>query len=138
MKFYDSYEAERLRKLIAHKESYLQTLQGDKAKAAYQITQAEIMFLKTQILPIVLNNTSLIHSEFGNYTVKCFDVALNYKLNGLLIYQPLELQFSEHPKIGVCNPMANMGTQKPGAVEVFIDTYEGVKADCINLNSLIS
>jgi hypothetical protein len=137
-RFYDSYEAERLRKLIAHKETYLQTLQGDKAKVAYQLTQREIMLLRNDILPLVLMNSNIVHSEFAKYAVKCFDTASIHKLNGVLIYQPLELHFTDKPRIGICNPMANMGTEKPGVVEVFIDNYEGVEAQCINLNSLIS
>lgn len=137
-RFYDSYEAERLRKLIAHKEAYLQTLSGDKSKAAYQLTQREILFLKNEILPIVLNCSNILHSEFSKYSTKCFDTALTYGCNGLLIYQLIESRFDVQPRIGICNSLANLGTQTPGAVEVFIDTYNGIEASCINLNPLLS
>jgi len=124
MKYFDSYEAERLRKLIAHKETYLQTLQSDKSKAAYQLTQREIMLLKNEILPIVLNNTSVIHSEFVKYSVKCFDSALSANCNGLLIYQPINEDYTDRPIIGIVNPRANQRFGTPGAMEIYIDNVD--------------
>lgn len=124
MKFFDSYEAERLRKLIAHKESYLQALQGDKSKPAYQLTQREIMFLKNDLLPIVLNQTVIIHSEFVKYAVKCFDSALMQNCNGLLMYQPINENYIDRPIIGIVNPRANQRFGTFGAMEIYIDNMD--------------
>lgn len=125
MKYFDSYEAERLRKLIAHKETYLQTISGDKSKTAYQLTQREIMFLKNDLLPIILNNTSVIHSEFTKYAIKCFDAALSAKCNGLLMYQPINEDYTNKPIIGIVNPRMNQRFGTLGAMEIYIDNMDG-------------
>lgn len=135
MKHFDSYEVERLRKLITHKETYLQTLQGDKSKAAYQLTQREIMFLKNEILPIVLNNTSIIHSEFTKYAVKCMDAALSAKCNALLMYQPIEENYINKPIIGIVNPRTNQRFGTFGAMEISITNMDanGCSVEPFNL-----
>jgi hypothetical protein len=138
MKFFDSYEAERLRKLIAHKETYLQSISGDKSKAAYQLTQREIMLLKTELLPIILNNTSVIHSEFVKYAVKCFDAALTANCNGLLMYQPIQEQYNEQPLIGIVNPRANQRFGTFGAMEIYIDNMDANGTNVKPFNLLLS
>ncbi len=134
-KYFDSYEAERLRKLITHKETYLQTLQGDKSKTSYVLTQREIMLLKTEILPIVLNNTSVIHSEFVKYAVRCYDSALSFNCSGLLMYQPIQEHYIDRPIIGIVNPRQYQKFGTFGAMEIFIDNMDanGVKVQPFNL-----
>ncbi len=123
-KYFDSYEAERLRKLIANKETYLKTLTGENSKTAYQFTQKEIMFFKNELLPVILNNTSVIHSEFVKYAVKCFDSALSANCNGLLLYQPIQEQYIDRPTIGIVNPRANQRFGTFGAMEIYIDNMD--------------
>jgi len=119
--FYDSTEAEHMRKLIANKESYIQTLLAANNKVAYQIVQAEIMFLKNDIFPIVLTKTNYKHDEFSKFAVKCFDTSLLHKCNGLLIYQPIDENYIDRPKIGFVNPRANQQFGTVGAMEVFVE-----------------
>jgi len=92
------------------------------------------MLLETDILPIVLNNTNVIHSKLGRYTTKCFDLALTHRCNGLLIYQLIELLYNEQPIIGICNPMANSPFRTPGAIETYIDNMYGHEAKPMSLN----
>jgi len=122
---YESYEVERLRKLIADKEKYLNTLAATEKKIAYQMTQREIMFLKNDILPIIMNDTSIFHSEFTKYASKCLDAAFKFKCNGLIFYEPLYDQYKDYPIIGVANPRQNQKFGTPGAIEIFIDNMDG-------------
>jgi len=138
IKYFDSYEVERLRKLITHKGAYLQSLQGDKSKASYQLTQREIMFLKNDILPIVLNNTSVIHSEFVKYAITCFDSALQHHCNGLLFYQPIDENYIDRPIIGIVNPRANQRFGTFGAMEIYIDNMDGNVASVKPFNLILS
>jgi hypothetical protein len=138
IKYFDSYEVERLRKLIVHKETYLQTLQCDKSKAAYQLTQREIMFLKNDILPIVLNNTSVIHSEFVKYIIRCYDSALTNKCNGMLVYIPIDENYIDRPIIGIVNPRANQTFGSFGAMEIYVDNMDGNSAKVKPFNLILS
>lgn len=136
MKYYDSPEATALRKLIDSKKRYLATI---KVEYVYQQIQKEIMFLEKDILPIVLNNTSVVHSEFTKYVVNAFDLALIHRCNALLIYHPIELQYKEQPIVGICNMMANRPFRTPGATEVYINSMDGygVKPMPLNLNAFM-
>jgi hypothetical protein len=93
------------------------------------------MFLKNDLLPIVLNNTSVIHSEFVKYAVKCFDSALQHRCNGLLLYQPIDEQYIDRPIIGIVNPRANQRFGTFGAMEIYIDNMDanGAKVKPFNL-----
>ena len=135
MKYFDSPEAIALRKLIDSKKKYLSTIIGE---YQYQQLQKEILLLENQILPIVLNNTNIIHSEFVKYSVKAIDAAITHKLNGLIIFQKLIETYDHHPRFGVMNSKANLHHDNPNRIEVFIDTYNGIEAQCINLNPFIS
>lgn len=133
MKFYDSPEVEKLKKLIADKKQYLNKL--DNNKFAYQQTQKEIMFLENDILPLVFINSNLAHSEFVKYAVKCFDSALFQKCNGLLMYQPIDEHYIDRPIIGIVNPRTNQQFGTFGAMEIYIDNMDanGAKVKPINL-----
>lgn len=137
-KHIDSYEAERLRKLIIHKENYLvKLLETDKNNSAAQITQREIMFLKNDILPIVLNNTCIVHNEFVKRCVRCIDSAISIKCNGLIIYQPIDENYTVNPIIGISNKRANQKAGTYGAMEIYIDNMDGNGAKVSPINLLI-
>jgi hypothetical protein len=134
MKHFDSPEAIALRRLIDSKKKYLATIT---IEYQYQLLQKEILMLENQILPIVFCNTNIIHSEFVKYAVKALDVAITQKMNGLIIYQQLVEPNNEHPRFGVVNSKANLHHDNPNRIEVFIDYYKDVEAQCINLNPFI-
>ena len=121
MMYVDSFEAERLKKLIQNKKQFLQKLTGK----AYQHLQAEIMFLENVILPIILRNTNIIHSEFAKYTVICFETALKYKCNGVLFYVPINENYEDRPIIGIANERQLLPFGTFGAVEIMIINMDG-------------
>lgn len=133
IKFFDSPEAEKLKKLILDKKLYLSKL--DNNKFAYQQTQKEIIFLEKEILPVVLYDTNVIHSEFGKYAVRGFETALQYKCNGLIIYQPIDENYTDSPIVGILNnrQLNRFGTF--GAIELDIINMDGngAKVRPINL-----
>ena len=138
VKYWDSTEVTALRKMIAEKKTYLLTLTN---KFAYQKLQAEIMFLERDVLPMVLNYTSVLHSEFAKYAIKCFDLSISKGMNALVIYQPIELQYKDSPMIGVFNLMnqVNNGYEQNGTMEISFDNMDGfgIPPQCIDLNILL-
>ena len=103
----DSYEVEKLRKLIENKKSYLKTIQGNNKAFAFQSIQNEIMFLQNEVMPILLRETSILHYEFMKYATRCLDKAIQQKFNGLLLYQSLYDDYEEQPIIGIANERQN-------------------------------
>lgn len=131
----DSLEVIKLKKLIASKEKYLATIPADK-EYAFQIMQNEILFLKNEVLPILLKNTSINHQNFVNYAVSKYDKAISCKANGLLIYYPIDENYTDSPIIGIANVRANQKFGTFGSMEVFIDNMDGngCKVTPLNLN----
>lgn len=132
MKYYDSYIVEEVRKMISDKKLYLSKLEN---KFAFQQVQKEIMTLERGVLPELLYKTSVLHSEFANHCVSCYDSALNHRCNGLLIYQPIDENYTDIPIIGIVNPRANQRYGTFGAMEIYIDNVDGngAKVKPINL-----
>jgi len=91
----DSYETEELIKLIDKKKDYLLKIENPQ-QAKY--LQKEIMFLKNNILPILMRETQILHAEVANWVVKCLDETYKSKYaeiyNGVVFY----LHFSDEPK----------------------------------------
>lgn len=123
IKFFDSPEAEKLKKLISDKKLYLSKL--DNNKFAYQQTQKEIIFLEKEILPVVLYDTNIIHSEVARYAAKALEAAFQYRCNGLLVYFPIDDKYDDRPIVGVANPRSLMPFRTPGSMEISIDSMDG-------------
>ena len=130
-KYIDSFEVEALKKLIASKEQYLQKTTGN----TYQIIQREIMFLKNDLLPIIQRNTNILHSEFGKYAIRGYETALQYKCNGLIIYQPIDENYIDSPIVGILNNRQLNRFGAFGAIELDIINMDGngAKVRPINL-----
>ncbi len=73
----------------------------------YRILQREIFILENDILPIVLRNTNVLHSEVASYFMRTFDKAIEKKYNGFLYYQPINENFTDEIKIAVANSSIN-------------------------------
>jgi len=133
MKNFDSQEAETLKKLILDKKLFLSTLNN---KYAFQRTQKEILFLEKEILPIIINNTSILNYETSNYVAKMLDIALQFHCNGLIIYFPLDEKYDEKPILGVANPFyfAANGTPNALNIEVSIQNRDGYDAPVQPIN----
>ena len=138
VKYWDSSEVTTLRKMIAEKKTYLLTLTN---KFAYQKLQYEIMFLERDMLPMALNYTSVLHSEFAKYAIKCFDLSISKGMNAMALYQPIELQYKDAPLIGIFNLMSqvNNGYEQNGTMELYLDNMDGfgIAPQCIDLNILL-
>ena len=135
MSNYDSIEVMKLRKLIAGKEKYLSTIAPEK-EYVFQLMQNEILFLKNEVLPVLLKNTSIQHQNFINYTVSKYDKAIDLKANGILIYYPIDENYTDNPLIGIANPRANQEYGTFGAIEIYVDNMDGngAKVKPLNLN----
>ena len=135
MSNYDSLEVMKLKKLIAGKEKYLSTISPDK-EYAFQMMQNEILFLKNDVLPVLLKNTSIQHQSFVNYAVSKYDKAIGFKANGILIYYPIDENYTDSPIVGIANLRANQNFGTFGAMEIYIDNMDGngVKVKPLNLN----
>lgn len=131
----ESLEVMKLKKLIAGKEKYLLTI--DKSKEfAFQMMQNEILFLKNDVMPILLKSTSIAHQNFVNYAVSKFDKAIEIKANGILMYYPIDENYTDSPRIGIANMRANQKFGTFGAIEIYVDNMDGngAKVQPLNLN----
>jgi hypothetical protein len=135
MIFHDSHEALALRKMIDNKKKFLVSI---KSEFSFQQIQKEILFLENEVLPIVLSSTNIIHSEFCNYAILSLDTALKCRCNGLLMYQPIEENYTDRPIIGVVNKRANQTFGTFGAMDIFIDNMDGMGAKVQPLNLIIN
>ena len=131
----DSIEVMKLKKLIASKENYLNKIDIEK-KYSFQMLQNEILFLKNEVLPILLKNTSIEHQSFINYSISKYEKAIELKANGILIYYPIDENYTETPRIGIANIRANQKFGTLGAMEIYVDNMDGngCKVTPINLN----
>lgn len=119
MKYFDSTEAEKLKRLITEKKNYLQQTTS---KYAFQKIQSEIILLEKDILPIIMSNTMIIHSEVSKYCVRALEAALNFNPTGLLIYIPINENYVDNPLVCVANSRANLNHGTPGAMEFYIES----------------
>ena len=97
---FESREVLWLRNEIERNKKYLATCTN---KAQFQSIQAKTMYLKNEILPIVLNNTMIVHSEVQKYVMRAFDVAVQYNCNSLLLYLPINEEYTDKPIVGIAN-----------------------------------
>ncbi len=99
--FIDSFESEKLQKLIADKKEYLSKQKNDFARKKLQ---EEIMFLENSVLPIVLNETTILFSEANKYLTEKLRQAIDMRCDALLLLVPLRQDIPERYVIGVANP----------------------------------
>jgi len=99
----DSFETEKLVKLIDAEKKSLDFFTKQNNKWAAQKVQNKIMFLQNEILPIVLKNTTTTFYDIGKYAILCYNEAVKRKCNGVFIYLPISNEYNEQPKIAVAN-----------------------------------
>ena len=91
----ESFEVKRLRKLIEGKKAYLQKIDKDKPHAKF--LQDEILLLEKDILPLVLEKTTIFHNEISKNVNSILDKvsASNVagRVNGVLIYYHFNSDF---------------------------------------------
>lgn len=97
----DSWESEKLKKLIDKK---LKDFERPKPDFAQKELQQEILFLRNEILPIVLSETTLLFSEITrDITGKIHD-AINAGANIAVVIIPLTDSYDETIKVATVNP----------------------------------
>ena len=129
----DGRDADRLRELIVRKEKYLEKI-TDKNSFSFKATQAEILFLKNDILPIIVKNSSILHGELVKSVVNFYDKAIALKCNGLLLYQPIDENYTDRPVVGVANFRQSQKFGEFGNIEIFVDNMDGMGAKVKPIN----
>ena len=125
MTIHDSFESEELKKMIERKKQFFKK-QTNKTTAQY--LQKEILFLQNEILPVVLNNTTIVHNEMAKYVIRCYETALKYNCNALLTYLPITDEYKERPIIGIAN-CRDLPFETPGAMQIYCDKIEILNMD---------
>jgi len=99
----ESYESEKLNKLINNKKNYFETLNSKTTHA--QILQDEILFLQNTILPVVLNETTILYNEAQKYVSSKITQATNNGCDAVLFLIPLaDYLRKNNVLIGIANP----------------------------------
>ena len=123
----DSYEAERLRKLIDElKNEFKSPKTPDFVKRRIQ---ERVMFLGNEILPVVLTNTTIHHSEVMRYCIRVFDKAIEWECNALLIYIAIKDDYEDTPRVGIANSRQMLDFGTPGAMEIICNSVEILNTD---------
>ena len=97
----DSFESEKLQKLIENKKEFLIKQTSDFARKKLQ---EEILFLQNDILPIVFHETTIVYSEVNQYITKKIQEAIKLECHAMLCLIPLTEDIPENYLIGVANP----------------------------------
>lgn len=97
----DSFESEKLEKLIDNKKDFLAKQTNEFAKKKLQ---EEIMFLENDILPIVLTETTILFSDVNRYVTEKIRQAIKIECDAMLLLIPLRDDVPEKYIIGVANP----------------------------------
>jgi len=130
MKFFDSFEVEKLKRLIDNKKEYFMRLGADdKNKVSAQFLQREIMFLQNDIMPLVLQNANIAHWEMLKYVIKAYEAAITYKCNSLLLNIPIAIDYEERPKVGIANPYQALGLGEYNSLQVYCNEIEIINMD---------
>ncbi|WP_286879925.1 hypothetical protein [Proteiniphilum sp. UBA7639] len=97
----DSFESEKLIKLIDNKKNFLAKQTNEFAKKKLQ---EEIMFLEHDVLPIVLHETTILYNDVNRYVTEKIKQAIKMKCDAMLCLIPLRDDVPAKYIIGVANP----------------------------------
>jgi hypothetical protein len=138
----ESYESERLKKLISYKRKQFEKFDPDPANEAQQkakkILQEEITFLQNSILPLIDRTTSLELSEVASYAIRCFKCARDFvHADGVIFYVPItEQQRYERPLVAIANPRQGRNYGDDGAISIYPTQVEIVNMDGVEDNQI--
>lgn len=97
----DSFESEKLQKLIENKKEFLKKQKSDFASKKLQ---EEILFLQNDILPIVLSETTILYNDINRYVTEKIQQAIKAECDAMLCLIPLRDDVPRNYIIGVANP----------------------------------
>ena len=106
----NSIESERLTRLIERKEKHYQKLKAEKPDdPALLYLNSEITFLRDEILPIVLTNTTVDYSEIRDYVTRSMRKLERHplcrKTNDILFHFHLKDSGLENPVVAFATNM---------------------------------
>ncbi|MDR2146437.1 MAG: hypothetical protein LBE91_08270 [Tannerella sp.] len=122
----ESFETERLSKLIAFKK---QDLKKEKNGYRQKLLQREITLLENEIMPILYRETVTQDREIASFAVKCYRAANVTGCNGVLFYIPLSSEYDDSPVLGIVNPNEYKPWGEPGAATVIPTNVEVINLD---------
>jgi hypothetical protein len=122
----ESYEQERLQKLIDYKRKQLEKITS---KYYYQIMQAEITLLEKHIMPIIVKETNVKYEAISKYTINAVSYGEKLNLNGIMFFIPIKESYTDKPKIGIVNPKELLPYREIGALQVYINELEIINND---------
>lgn len=127
----DSFESEKLQKLIADKKEFLKKQKNDFARKKLQ---QEILFLENDILPIVLTETTLLFNEANRYVNEKMRKAIDMKCDAMLCLIPLRNDIQENYLIGIANPKELTVYGRLDEFDIAIEQMRpGMKINVVNL-----
>jgi hypothetical protein len=122
----ESFEQERLQKLIDYKKKQLEKITS---KHFYQIMQGEITLLEKHILPIVVKETNVRFGTISKYACNAVSYGEKLKLNGVMFFIPIQEEYTDKPKIGIVNPKELLQYRETGAVQIYVNEIEMINND---------
>ena len=129
----ESFEAEKLQKLIQEKKKYYAKLTNDFARKK---VQEEILLLQNEILPIVLRETTILYAEFIKFFEQGLKKTIDARCDAMLMFTPISNEVGEVCKVGVINPKSQMfGKNEIESIDVAIDRMgvAGRKIEPLNI-----
>lgn len=126
----NSIESERLERLIKRKTaSYNKMKAEDPENPALKFLNSEITFLRDDILPIILTNTTVDYSEIRDYVTRCMRKLENHPAaartaTDMLIHFHLKEAREDKKPIVVC--FSNIGHQRQFVADLFVDNREAL------------
>jgi hypothetical protein len=115
----DSMEADAVRQMIAYNKEYLSKCTN---KALFQKVEKDTLFLENNILPIILAKSNLFFNDSTKLFVQSLDKAIKAGCNSMVMYLPINENYTDHPKAGVSNCKGKL-TKQPLDVELRADFY---------------
>lgn len=96
--------------------------------------QEEVLFLERDILPIVLNETTLFYGDAIRYVIEKLKKAIKLKCDAMLCLIPLTENIQETYVIGIANPKELTVYGRLDEFDVAIEQMKrGMKINVINL-----
>lgn len=127
----ESFEAEKLKRLIDDKKAYFAKATNPYAK---QRLQQEILFLENDILPIVLTGSTLLYNEANRYVTQKSQQAISMNCDALLCLIPLREDIPQRYVVGIANPREMTTYKRVNEFDIAIERINtDMPIDIINL-----
>ena len=138
--YLSSFESEKLENLIQSKIDRLRKLEasGTDARILGSI-QREIIFLRDEILPIVLRASCIEHGEIVKRFSRCVNEAVRFDCDAIAIYQPLFERRHEQPRVAIANQIEFMGNEcRYDRITLFVENIDrdGLPIEPMNISIL--